>query len=371
MGNSTHIEWTDSTWNPIRGCTPVSAGCKNCYAAKIAKRFSGPGQPYEGLVRINAAGARTDDWSGDVHFVEKHLLDPLKWGLVVDHRGPGPLEYGCENPRKCDCPQRPRRIFVNSMSDLFHPGVPDEWIDKIFAVMALCPQHTFQILTKRPERMLAYLDSAEAWNRISYAASSMKTCRDYTFTSGGRGDLFIDNVQLGVSVENQETADERIPLLMQTPAAVRFISAEPLLGAIDLQKIAIPRGQTMIPVGTAAKASWINAVKGYSDNGEWRMLDWVIVGGESGPGARPMHPDWARGLRDQCVPAGVPFFFKQWGEFTSEQCPGVEVVLSTLQPGQCVTSGIRGHHTLYTRVGKKAAGSLLDGREWKEFPCPR
>lgn len=147
----------------------------------------------------------------------------------------------------------------------------------------------------------------------------------------------MPNVWFGVSVENQNAADERIPLLLQTPAEVRFVSCEPLLSAVDL-------------------SPWINE------------LDWVIVGGESGPNARPMHPEWARGLRDQCVNANVPFFFKQWGEYTSEQRPGVEVVMSKLRPGQCVTSGIKGHHTLYSRVGKKLAGSLLDGVEWKQFP---
>ncbi len=287
-------------------------------------------------------------------FVEEYLLDPLRL-------------------------KKPRRIFVNSMSDLFHENVSDEMLDKIFAVMALCPQHTFQVLTKRPERMLAYSGVGGFSHRICVQM------RAITGSSSSRFRYPSPNVWLGVSVENQKTADERIPLLLQTPAAGRFVSAEPLLGDVDLScwleptgvecmdicpgrrfvkdgeiEAVLHRGET-IPIcpDCGLEATWT----GYDEG-----LDWVIAGGESGPGARPMHPDWVRSMRDQCVAAGVPFFFKQWGEFTSEQCPGVEVVLSTLQPGQCVASGVKGHHTLYTRVGKKAAGALLDGREWKQFP---
>jgi protein gp37 len=135
VADKTGIEWTDATWNPIRGCAPVSAGCKNCYAADVARRFSGPGGAFEGLVRVNAAGERTNDWNGRVRFIEERLLDPIGWAAA-------------------------RRIFVNSVSDLFHEAVTDQQIDRIFAVMAMCPQHTFQVLTKRPRRMLAYFESA-------------------------------------------------------------------------------------------------------------------------------------------------------------------------------------------------------------------
>ena len=369
MSTNTSIEWCDSTWNPIAGCTRVSEGCRNCYAERMAHRFAGPGQPYDGLT-VLANGH--PQWSGKVSFFEKRLLDPLKW-------------------------KKPRRIFVNSMSDLFHPNVPDGWIDRIFAVMALCPQHTFQVLTKRPEMMREYFQGLEEqrdedrwWNAaLDLEVLTEKQLQEFAENCPE----LLPNVHLGVSVEDQATADERIPLLLQTPAALRFVSAEPLLSRIDLGRYVGLSGIATddskgrcVNCGKPGASASEQRFDAFYD-GEWacskrcewqheelgsplerKPLDWVIVGGESGPGARPMHPDWARGLRDQCVSAGVPFFFKQWGEFTSEQCPGVEVRLDTLRPGQCVTSGVKGHHTLFTRVGKKAAGALLDGRVWKDFP---
>ena len=375
MSTNTSIEWCDATWNPIAGCTRVSEGCRNCYAERMAHRFAGPGQPYAGLT-VLANGH--PQWSGRVSFFEKRLLDPLKW-------------------------KKPRRIFVNSMSDLFHPNVQDEWIDRIFAVMALCPQHTFQVLTKRPKRMVAYLADGAVRRRIAREANAMMRSDRRAADSDALASVFLwsrsahavpgewvnylsgisdrewplPNVQLGVSVEDQKTVDERIPLLLQTPAALRFVSVEPQLGAVDLSRYLSFQhedeyeevGQKITNPDQALARTMNRAFGGIPLHDSWvRPLDWVICGGESGPGARPMHPEWVRGLRDQCVNAGVPFFFKQWGEFTSEQCPGVEVRLDSLQPGQCVTSGVKGHHTLFTRVGKKAAGALLDGREWKEFP---
>src|SRR5581483_3703572 len=323
--NKTAIEWTDSTWNPIRGCSRVSEGCRNCYAEKVAYRFSGPGQPYEGLVRINASGERKPEWNGQVQFVEKHLLDPLKWkGKPLFSKSLG-KRVGYASGL---------RIFVNSMSDLFHENVPDEWIDRIFAVMALCPQHIFQVLTKRPQRMLEYLSSLDfeqdrhPWGKaatslgVSPCAESM--IEDAAFP--------LPNVWLGVSVEDQKAADERIPLLLQTPAAVRFISAEPLLGQVDLSRIDIvewmkrdyakklehAKGtmheEMLAEIVEAVNRckweegrAWRNALTGAwfdgwdgDDNPEpsYATLDWVIVGGESGPGARPMHPDWVRNLYD-------------------------------------------------------------------------
>ncbi len=358
MSDKTGIEWTDSTWNPIRGCSRVSEGCRNCYAERIAYRFSGPGQPYEGLVRINAAGERVPEWSGKIHFAENHLLDPFYWTT-------------------------PRRIFVNSMSDLFHPNVTDAMLDTIFAVMALCPNHTFQILTKRPQRMKDYCSDAGAIARIVTKMNMIvhgvgKAVGVITPDDNGLDGFHLYNVWLGVSVENQAAADERIPLLLKTPAAVRFISAEPLLGPINLTAIKWIRIEVReqdyrrFGVPPPSELLSCNNVLQSRPADEFNSakigLDWVICGGESGPGSRPMHPDWVRSLRDQCVSSSIPFFFKQWGEFTAEQCPGVDVVLSKLHAGQCVTSGIRGHHTLYTRVGKKTAGALLDGVEWKQFP---
>jgi protein gp37 len=352
VGTKTGISWTDATWNPIRGCSRVSPGCKNCYASKIARRFSGPGGPYEGLVRINAAGQRTDEWNGEIKFVADHLFDPLKW-------------------------KEPRKIFVNSMSDLLHDNITDSVLDRIANVMVLAYWHTFQILTKRPQnfhRLEAAIKKAIVANMELQEFGGMATRLEFRAVDMRRRDRVgwsfpLNNMHLGVSVEDQKTADARIPLLLQTPAAVRFISAEPLLGPVDLVELA------SFYEGSNRPLLRLNAFTGEHECGrqafgpQWGSLDWVIVGGESGAGARPMHPDWARSLRDQCNAAKVPFFFKQWGEFTSEQCPGVDVVLSELKPGQCVTSGVRGHHTLYTRVGTKAAGCKLDGVEHHEFPA--
>ncbi len=284
MGTKTGIEWTDSTWNPIRGCSRVSEGCRHCYAETMAARFSDPGQWGNGLAVIKSDGAH---WTGKVELVEKHLLDPLKWGSLFttgSGRGIGRWQN-----------YRSRRIFVNSVSDLFHENVPDEWIDQIFAVMALCPQHVFQVLTKRPERMLKYLSTcwglreAEILVRWHDEGIADIPRKDHRLTQP------LPNVWLGVSVENQAAADVRIPLLLQTSAAVRFVSAEPLLGPVEL------RGNCYIRNDKVPGAQL------------GRYLDWTICGGESGPGARPMHPDWARSLRDQCMSAGVPFFMKQMG----------------------------------------------------------
>ncbi len=289
----TKIEWCDEVWNPVTGCTKVSEGCRNCYAERIAKRFWGE-RPF------SAVQCHAD-----------RLDAPLHW-------------------------RKPHRVFVNSMSDLFHPDVPDRFIGWVFSRMGMAKNHTFMSLTKRPERMKDFL----------------------------RGLPALKNVWLGVSVENQQTADERIPLLLETPAAVRFVSIEPMLGPVDI-------GMSIASCDCCDRWSsrWVKTnrvirpdIRGFSSAiafpGIYRAqsnrhgalsvetpgvllgikprefealpkLDWVICGGESGTGARPMHPDWARSVRDQCQGAQVPFFFKGWG---------------------------------------KPAGRLLDGREWNEFP---
>lgn len=278
MGDTT-IQWTEKTWNPIRGCSVVSPGCVNCYAMKQAHRFSGDGRPYAGLTKQTKAGPQ---WSGKVMLAEDHLNDPLRW-------------------------REPRRVFVNSMSDLFHESVPDEWIDRIFAVMALADHHTFQILTKRAKRMHDYLvkrDWGFAVNRIA------KRVVHYN----GFGEVVppLRNVWLGVSAEDQKHADERIPLLLRTPAAIRFISAEPLLGPIDL---------TELPSffdGENRPLMRLNALRGRHHCGPAvkdaeSRLDWVIVGGESGNGARPFEVSWARSIVKQCAAAKVPCFVKQLG----------------------------------------------------------
>ncbi len=303
MGAKTGIEWTDSTWNPFIGCSRVSEGCRNCYAERLAGRFSAKTEGvYAGTTQaVNGLQV----WTGKINRApEETLLKPLHWRPVIE--GCRGLEKSgvLHDPRLIcrDCVKRRRRIFVNSMSDLFHESVPDAWIDQVFAVMALCPQHVFQVLTKRPERMLAYFAHDGGFGRWGYIegcarkiAAELKAPKPPAGTTlaiwGGRN---LPNVWLGVSVENQKMADERIPVLLQTPAAVRFISAEPLLGPVMLDLPPIRFNE--------------------------RELDWVICGGESGPGARPMHPDWARGLMQQCKAASVAFFMKQgsqanWANF--------------------------------------------------------
>lgn len=341
------IVWTDQTWNPVRGCSRVSEGCRNCYAERVAARFSDRFQPYEGLARRTPSGPR---WTGKVVPVEEHLLDPLRW-------------------------KTPRRIFVNSMSDLFHENLPDEAIDMIFAVMALCPQHQFQILTKRPERQLRYVDSA--CGRIADRVMEMRKARGDMGCVGPLPHLSpgstwwpLANVWLGVSVEDQATADELIPLLQETPAAVRWVSAEPLLGPIDLCCVGHEVEEWDGVIDALRGFTWIE--EWLDDFGKERRrhrcqtvpkLDWVVVGGESGTGARPMHPDWARSLRDQCQTAGVPFLFKQWGEW----CPAFQLPLD----GDAVPKSpdiFRFENATVQRFGKRVAGRELDGRTWDEFP---
>lgn len=251
---ATKISWTamvnkDGTvtpgkvWNPVTGCTEVSAGCAHCYARRMAKRLQAMGQPHY----ANGFTVTCHDDALDI---------PLHW-------------------------RKPARIFVNSMSDLFHKDVPVEFIARVFDVMKRCPQHTFMILTKRPELIAGYK---------------------------------LQNIWLGVSVENQKAADDRIPLLLRVDAAIRFLSCEPLLGQLDLSRYLWDK-RTVYPASNLPS----------------EKLHMVIVGGESGPHCRPMELDWARSIRDQCKAAGVPFFFKQAGGL---------------------------HH----------GSDLLDGVEYKEFP---
>lgn len=357
MSDGSKIEWTDATWNPITGCSLVSEGCRNCYAAALAAGRLRNHPSRAGLARRNADGVAK--FTGDVRLNEEWLDQPLRW-------------------------MRPRKIFVCAHGDLFHDHVPAEWIDKVFAVMALCPQHTFQVLTKRPENMRAYLDAEErSYGRILDQATQLpisNPCSTLVGDGEGNIDGFSDwplpNVWLGTSVEDQATADERIPLLLDTPAVKRFISAEPLLGAIDL---------TMIPIGgrIGDDVCLCASALEVPDMQSGTRLDWVIVGGESGPNARAMHPDWVRSLRDQCAAAGVPFFFKQWGKWAPQEddfgvhpdaCydrdgkpifPTCVVSLSGVVE-ECPPYGAQSNFMV--ACGKKAAGHLLDGREHREAP---
>jgi protein gp37 len=348
MAENSKIEWTDATWNPITGCTMVSAGCTNCYAMGLAATRLRHHPSREGLTRMT--GGRPV-WTGEVRLNEQWLDQPLRW-------------------------KRGRMIFVCAHGDLFHESVPDEWIDRVFAVMALATQHTFQVLTKRPERAREYLTTPGRVGDV------LDACLGYLDTPGhtkprmvedGIQLLTLPNVWLGTSIEDQATADARTPHLLATPAAVRFVSAEPLLGPVDLSEVAIPRPDLR------ASVIW-DALRGWG--GAPSSLDWVIVGGESGPGARPMHPDWARSLRDQCQAAGVAFHFKQWGEWETSldrelDDPDWREDYSNNYVDRGKSrwlnlAGGRGFHGerfhVMRRVGKKAAGRLLDGRTWDQFP---
>jgi protein gp37 len=434
---TTKIEWCmnpDGTpgevWNPVTGCTKVSQGCKNCYAERIAARFWGERK------------------FTDVQVHPERLEQISHW-------------------------HKPRRIFVNSMSDLFHPDVPESFLDMVFARMFNNPRHAYMILTKRPERMLEYTTHG-------------------TFPSGN---FEARNIWLGVSVENQQAADERIPPLLQTPAAVRFVSCEPLLGPVDLSKYLVRKNETKVlgrdsvssreewrvddrrvreclesgcakgepldrrnqpnPMSTTESGTSIGPILPGQSNDQleessrtgaqtglvsllWedtrgndgqpqereypgqstgelgvsdllrsgdpldlhagasegeeqsRSILWVIAGGESGPGARPAHPDWFRGLRDQCQAAGTPFFFKQWGEWEPkfdsflnwQYDTDRQDFFNSIQSWTCSSSTFRGEEgksqsvaydkdgkaTVFEKVGKKDAGRLLDGRTWDEFP---
>jgi protein gp37 len=304
----TAIQWTNKVWNPTTGCDRVSPGCDNCYALTMAKRLKGMG----------SARYQTDG----------------------DPRTSGPGFGLAMHPSALDLPltvRKPQRWFVNSMSDLFHPRVTDQFIAQVFAVMAAAQRHTFQILTKRPARMRALLGGSDgSGHRLLEAAPDEATA------AALYQQWPLPNVWLVVSAETQEYADSRIPLLMETPAAVRGVSAEPLLGPVDLSPWTTWRD------GSLRSSEPDAGIAG---------LDWVIVGGESGPKARPMQLAWARALRDQCTQAGVPFFFKQWGAF------------APLDPDVATGREIRAYPgELLRKAGAKLAGRVLDGRTWDEYP---
>ncbi len=286
----TSIQWTDKTWNPVRGCSRVSPGCSNCYAMRQAHRFSNPGGPYEGLTVLRKGKV---DWRGHARLVPEMLGQPLRW-------------------------RKPARIFVNSMSDLFHSSLTDEEIAAVFGVMASSPEHTFQVLTKRPERMLEWFKWVNAAEDDPYttclreAAGWIEPSRwERVMRDTGFEQDFpefepwpLPNVWLGVSVEDQKTANERINRLLDVPAAIRFISAEPLLEHIDLNHL--PNGMF----------SPFSALRRWTDGKTTTGLDWVIVGGESGHGARPCDSLWISSVVEQCAKAGVPCFVKQLGSLS-------------------------------------------------------
>lgn len=356
MSDKSPIEWTDATWNPVRGCSRVSKGCENCYAERQAIRFAGPSGAYRDLVKKTSQGPK---WTGKIRHVYELLDAPLRW-------------------------RKSRRIFVNSMGDLFHPDVSPAFIADVFAHMAYARQHIFQVLTKRPERMHAVLTDSD-WSDEVYDMSTALAHEAACEILGRRRDdihafdpsLPLANVWLGVSIEDQATADERIPLLLQTPAAVRFISAEPLLGPVLLRKeISSKDGSTPCAPESWSVTDWLTGWIGTLDHHRrgagqsGPKIDQVITGGESGPKARPSHPDWFRSLRDQCAAAGVPFFFKQWGEWSSEYdfaAKHIQLHRNGETKGGLFPDNREGW-SQRNRVGKKASGRLLDGREHSEFP---
>ncbi|MFD0687360.1 DUF5131 family protein [Actinomadura fibrosa] len=314
MSDHSSIEWTDATWNPVTGCTKVSPGCANCYAKTFAERWRGvPGHHFE---------------RGFDPMMRPELLRrPLTW-------------------------RAPRRVFVNSMSDLFHDKVHSVFIARVFAVMLAAQRHTFQILTKRHARMHdllrrpAFHDLVLELAVTAYGADPERAER--------RG-WPLPNVWLGVSAETTKWACIRLPALLDTPAAVRFVSAEPLLGPVNLSPWLTP---LRTPAGDPARPG----------------IDWVITGGESGPGARPAHPDWFRSLRDQCAAAGVAYFHKQHGAHTWQppdngRGPDLHVHAATgaTRPATDRPDDPTGWAPVW-RVGKKAAGRVLDGRTYNTMP---
>jgi protein gp37 len=361
MASKTKIEWADATWTPLQArrrdtgktgvhCVKVSEECKNCYSERHNQRSlpaHGTGLPFTVLSTEKVE-----------MFLNPDILEhPLRW-------------------------KRPRTIFVCSQTDLFGEFVPDELIDRVFTVMALCPQHRFLVLTKRAERMHQYCSSNEnamlMAGVLGLAVAGIKGSKlTHTHVDDGLTGFSLQNVWLGVTAGTQKTANERIPWLLKTPAAERFLSAEPLLEALDLTNI-LWHGDHYNSVD-ALRGGINHPLHGVIKQPIGK-LGWVVTGGESGPGARPMHPDWARSLRDQCVAAGVPFHFKQWGEWQNGS--GLNPANDRVVLNDGMVLGVDLQHveyevrtnwnsyrsTMMSRVGKKAAGRLLDGREWNEVP---
>lgn len=342
MGDRSKIEWTDATWNPITGCSPVSEGCENCYAKREA----------EGRLRGRAGYDKDEPFK--VTFHPGKLDQPLHWS-------------------------KPRRIFVCSMGDLFHEDVPLRWVNEVFLTIQKAPKHTFIILTKRPDRMQRYMKLLLEIRRWP------------------EDDIPFPNLWLGVTAENQQRADERIPILLDTPAAVRFVSVEPMLGPVELSpwdkcdlcgklRNSFDPDKVLGTWGSSFCHEHYNPFNGCEGTYTRHAIDWLICGGETGREARPMHPDWARSLRDQSTAAKVPFFFKSWGEWfvpedgaracrvcgctENNACEGgcwwVEDDLCSSCVGKVVSAGDR--PVKFWRLGKRTSGRLLDGRTWDEYP---
>lgn len=363
MGENTKIEWAHHSWNPWRGCTKVSAGCANCYAEKLSHRNPGVlGIWGDNGTRVIAS--------------ESAWKEPLKWDQAAKAAG------------------ERHRVFCASLADVFedwrgpivdakgerlfsYVDVNASAIDgsigatlnnaraKLFRLIRQTPNLDWLLLTKRPENITSIV--RRVGDMFEPSSDDRKAITRWMHYQDPPANLW-----LGTSVENQATADERIPHLLKVPAAVRFLSMEPLLGLVDL---------TMMPI-RGQKDTWLDCLRGtFGTRSSWndmgrRRVGWVIAGGESGPGARPMDPRWARDLRDQCVSAGVPFHFKQWGEWAPRDTPetqqAVNVNLRSTHFPQTSVGALHTHllddGNVMVRVGKKAAGRLLDGRTWDELP---
>ncbi|PYF04979.1 protein gp37 [Rhodopseudomonas faecalis] len=366
MRNEHQIKRTNQAWQPISGCSAVSSGCDDC-AMGLRETPALKRLLRTGFVNMTDAGPA---WSGSVKLNKGTLLQPMRW-------------------------RRPRSILVCPHSDLFNESVPDAWRDLVFAAMTLAPQHTFELSTRRSEKMRAWVSDPATPGRIarsildmviaSIISPSRMMADDWPVTSVGPNPEEPDdvtlmawplpNLRLGVAVEDQQRANEHIPNLLATPAAVRFVSAVPLLGPIDLTDIdllpMLLRGRLRsendpkCTFDALTGKTNVHPVHGVDDPFD-RGVDWVICGGESGPKARPLHPDWARGLRDQCAAVGIPFLFKRWGEWVPEDQSPEDAIL----PGwaRCPWAErdrdggwSHGDQTSVYRLGKRAAGRLLDG----------
>ena len=322
---NTKIEWATKVWNPVTGCTPISSGCANCYAKRMANRL-------KGRHGYDAA----DPFKVTIHPEEK-FLEPLKW-------------------------RKPSNVFVCSMGDLFHKDVPTLEIDKVFAIAAISPKHNFMFLTKRPDRMAAYFDTpakklAERWEDVIYSMGisagddEIDTVASFLHNRCALG-WPLKNIWLGVSVEDQKAADDRIHYLNEISAAVKFVICEPLLSEINFEK----------SLGESLK---------WHAGGLKNCISWVISGGETGPQARPCHPDWVRSLRDQCKNDGIPFFFKSWGVWV----PSLQIVPSLADKsyiGPIEKSTSKDFFTttccVLQKTNKKISGDFIDSKQYHEFP---
>lgn len=329
------IYWTRA-WNPVLGCTPCSRACDNCYAERL----------HNVRHRARLAGKSMPECYGrpfeEVRLLYYRLSRPLGW-------------------------RKPQRVFVGDMGDLFHPDVRDAWLDLIFAVMALSPQHTFMLLTKRAERMAEYI--AKGPNKLS-SWSAVTGSVEVTPTWP------LPNVWLGTTIWDQASADRAVPILLSTPAAKRWVSVEPMLGPVNLAAYMTTSAIHQDEIGLAdRKGEPVYFGKMLFDYSPWMDgLDWVICGGETGAHARPMHPAWPRALRDQCQAAGVPFWFKQWGEWEPrdhgrkllDHVPQIRLTDTGENGGILGASGK--NDCWMQRSGTRRAGRVLDGRTWEEVP---